>query len=612
MSTPSVHDEPSTTSSHGAAPSPPSPSPPTAAAGTPGKVPTSGDTPITEAVLSRPGTFGPYVVIAELAHGGMGVVYKVRDSRLGRNVALKMIRSGGLAGAEEIERFTREYRAVAQLRHPHIVPLYDVGTLGGHHYFTMELAAGSLSDQRVRFQSDRRAAVALLAKVARAVDHVHAHGLLHRDLKPGNILLRDDGEPLISDFGLAKSVGIDPDLTRTGGAVGTPSYMAPEQLAHDADRLGPTTDVWSLGVIAYELLCGSRPFVEQLDRRLSDAISKDSPRPPRKACPGLDRDLETIVLKCLEKAPRQRYASAGALADDLEAWLAGEPIAARPLGWLRHTARWARRHPGTMAAAAILVIAFAMLPFVLPERDANTYSEVVAIQNELVHRRPVTLIGETGARPWYRLIGSATVDSNAGDAALRVSAGARTLLILLPDPKITDFRLEADVRIDSYPTGAAGLFVAHSRHDDDKGPHYAQAITKIWFFPQGAPEEVQPQFVLAIFDPERSGRFPGERPIGGVDRRTKSPTGWYHMVIEVGPAEAMRAQVDDVPIGELSREARVQEASDMVRKRQALDRVSLLNPAFLPRGGLGLYIDDGASVSFRRVIITPAPLAGGN
>jgi hypothetical protein len=555
------------------------------------------------------GSFGPYQILAQLAHGGMGVVYRVRDTRLDREVALKVIRTGVLAADNEVDRFRREARAVAQLKHPHVVPLFDVGEIDGHHYFTMELArSGSLAGQRERFQADRRAAVQLLIKVARAVQHVHERGLLHRDLKPGNILLRDDGEPLISDFGLAKAVGIDPDLTRTGAVVGTPAYMAPEQALGQAQRLGPTTDVWSLGVIAYELICGTRPFAESKERSLSEVIVHDPPPLPRSVRRDLDRDLETILLKCLEKDPAQRYASAGTLADDLEAWLEGRPIKARPASRLRRLGRWVRRH--RLAAAALCMFATGALAVFLLQGSGPTaavkspetvYAEAVEqIEGELRQHRPVKLLGGGGQPAASRWLSPGKILPATDGAELRIATEGWALLLLVPDPQVSTYVFEADLRLDSYPKGVVGLFTCQKSHAAENGPIHELAAGTLVFFPVQAPNEARTLLSLLHCFP----RTPQVRGIqaGPARDMTRSPDGWYHFRMEVSP-DLLCFKVQDQEVYALSTPDRVSLAQAMLRQRN--DLIGVAHPVFPPRGGLGLYAER-AVVSFRDVRITPA------
>jgi tetratricopeptide (TPR) repeat protein len=301
--------------------------------------------------------FGDYELVKELGHGGMGIVYKARQISLKRTVALKMILAGQLASPDDRRRFRAEAENAATLDHPNIVPIYEVGEIDGHHYFTMKrIDGGSLAQHLQLFTHSPRASARLVAKVARAVHHAHRRGILHRDLKPANVLVDRQRQPHITDFGLAKRVEGNAVMTQTGIIVGTPSYMAPEQ-AGGRRQLTTAVDVHGLGTVLYELLTGRPAFWADTVVGTLRKVLDDEPVRPRTLNSRLDRDLETICLKCLEKDPGKRYGSAEALAEDLEYWLAGEPIEGRRSSAWERTVKWAKRKPALAALVAVSSVA---------------------------------------------------------------------------------------------------------------------------------------------------------------------------------------------------------------------------------------------------------------
>jgi tetratricopeptide (TPR) repeat protein/predicted Ser/Thr protein kinase len=298
-----------------------------------------------------------YAIERELGRGGMGVVYQAYHGALGRVVAVKVIRSAGFATESECRRFQNEAEAVAQLDHPHIVPVFEVGETRGLHYFSMKLIAGeSLQSRLEEFSRNIRAAARMAAIVAEAVHHAHQRGILHRDLKPANILVDESGEPYVTDFGLARRMEGEGDLTHSGAIVGTPSYMSPEQASGARRSLTTATDVYSLGAVLYALLTGSAPHAGSTYVEVLDQVREVMPVAPSRLNPRVPRDLEVVCLKALEKDPTRRYASAQALAEDLWRWLSGRPIAARPVGLARRAWMWCRRHPLPAALAGLLAL----------------------------------------------------------------------------------------------------------------------------------------------------------------------------------------------------------------------------------------------------------------
>ena len=314
--------------------------------------------------------FGDYELLGEIGRGGQGVVYRARQKSLNRPVALKVIGLGRWATKAHVKRFRLEAEAAASLNHPCIVPIYEVGEREGACYFSMGLVEGGQLDAIVRREPmPIRQAVELMEKVARTVHYAHEHGILHRDIKPGNILLDTKGEPHLTDFGLARLVESESTVTRTLEVIGTPSYMAPEQaMGNNADVSG-ATDVYGLGAVLYQLLTGHPPFAGGTTYETIKLLLETEPRPPRLLNPRIDRDLSTICLKCLEKDPQRRYSSALAFAEDLGRWLKHEPVHARPTGIFTRGRKWVRRNPTTALLAASLMALTAAVSVIVWKSD---------------------------------------------------------------------------------------------------------------------------------------------------------------------------------------------------------------------------------------------------
>ncbi len=433
--------------------------------------PVSGTRPAAPPPRSRPclRVVGDYELLEEIARGGMGVVYRARQTSLQRTVAVKMVLAGAAASPADLKRLRAEAEAAALLDHPNIVPIYEVGEEDGRPYFSMKLIEGGTLQQHLgRFAASPREAARLVATVARAVHHAHQRGVLHRDLKPANSRRAPAAtggrappggppppggarppfagyEPHVSDFGLAKRVEGASSLTQPGAVVGTPSYMAPEQ-ARGQRGLTTAADVYALGAVLYAVLTGRPPFQGATPLETLLALLEQDPPQPRAVNPAVDRDLETICLKCLEKDPRRRYGSAEALADDLDRWLRGEPIRARPCGPVRRLVKWARRRPAVAALAAALVLAGAGLAaggvHYLDQRAR-------ALEKELDDRRRADGLRDEVRRLLLRaqeaLTGGDLPDAQRHLAAAAGRVAAEPALADLAEP-IRRLRVEADRR----------------------------------------------------------------------------------------------------------------------------------------------------------------------
>jgi hypothetical protein len=370
--------------------------------------------------------FGRFELCGELGRGGMGVVYRARERATGRIVALKLTTPHLIARGEFWRRFQSEVKAAASLDHPHVLPIYEVGEHDGLPFFTMKLAGGgSLAAHLGDFAGRHRAIATLTAAVARGVAHAHTCGILHRDLKPANILLDTNEHPFVSDFGLVKWLAGDAAPAASSVLVGAPGYVAPEQIRRGPARaIGPPADVFSLGVVLYELLTGQRPFAATTLWEAVDRIEEGAYATPRSIARDVPHDLETICRKCLEGDPRRRYASAGALADDLERFLAGRPVHARPITTWTRAWKWARRNPWVASLSAgvcILLLA------------GGSGSTIAAAHLARAHDRAVRAESDARERLWESLVSVARALRTSTEvghraqalAALRQAAGIR-------------------------------------------------------------------------------------------------------------------------------------------------------------------------------------------
>jgi serine/threonine-protein kinase len=582
----------------------------------------------------------------------MGVVYKARHKTLGRLVALKMMLPKFLSRPQEAQRFEHEMQAVARLNDPNIVPIYEVGQHEGQPYFTMAfLSGGTLARQRERLFDQPREAVTIMAKVGRAMQSAHAQNIVHRDLKPGNVLLDERGEPYISDFGLAKLEDTDDELTETGAVLGTPAYMSPEQAAGRSKDLDATTDVWALGVMLYELLTGKRPFSGASSDEVKRRILTEDPLPPRVARPGLDRDLQAILLKCLDKEPTRRYPMAGALTEDLEAYLRGDPIRARLPSPPARLWRVVRRHPWVSTALVLVGVLAVVLAVVRHYTDPDL--PVKRARERLARGETETLIGDSGPPQWGRWIlgEGGTGPSRRKDGTYYIHAHDPAFQELLQEPLPPRYWLRAQVNNPDYEFGTAGVYFAHRRRQTTHGAEHCYFLLTInndvdrtWrlrsngdrflerraqigavlaFSPSsplsaltalGLPPQPIPtigEVRLSICRTPEPGNSTGSSYVGtmGISKRFDSTPGkhgnlWHDLAIRVTP-EQIEIYRDGECLGTASRSFIIQRAGFVLAANAELDPKA----EFAPEGGLGLYIRQGGA-SFRQVQVEPLKEGG--
>ena len=434
------------------------------------------------------GELGDYELLEEVGRGGQGVVFRARQKSLNRIVALKVIGLGQWATKAHLRRFRLEAKAAASLDHPCIVPIYEVGERDGQCYFSMKFIEGGQLDEVVKHPPiSIRQAAELMAKVARTVSYAHEHGILHRDIKPGNILMGAKGEPHLTDFGLARLVESESTVTRTLEVLGTPSYMAPEQAAGNNTKVTRATDVYGLGAVLYQLLTGHPPFAGGTTYETIKLLLETEPRPPGLWNPKVDRDLSTICLKCLEKDPQRRYPFALALAEDLERWLKHEPIQARHTGVVARAKKWLQRNPTVVAVvalslaltAAIGVIIWkgelirrptaagiAVLPFENLSNDKEDASFADGVQDDLLTKlakiAALKVISRTSVMRYRNQHNTRQVGDELGVSHVLEGSVRKTGAWLHINAQLIDARTDAHVWAEEYDRDLKEMFAVQS------------------------------------------------------------------------------------------------------------------------------------------------------
>jgi hypothetical protein len=578
-----------------------------------------------------PRAFGKYELLEKIAQGGMGIVYKARQlPPLERLVALKVIAAGAASGPGLVARFRVEAQAVARLKHPHIVQIYDYGEEDGQPYFSMELMeGGSLKQQLAGQPQPERAAAELVRTLALAVQAAHQEQVVHRDLKPGNVLLDKAGLAKIADFGLAKLLDDDQGSSLPEAIVGTPSYMAPEQARGDAGAVGPLVDVYALGAILYEMLTGRPPFLAAHRQATMDQVCSERPQSIAPQRPRVPRDLEAICLKCLEKDPEKRYASAEALADDLGRWQRGDSTLALPLSWPQWAWRKLRRHALVRSAAAIVLLASAVALAVVVCRDPER--TIQQLESQLALGKPVPLLPDGKGPRWFRLRtgeGSAQIRrSNQG--SFTISAFEPVLCELIRDPRQDRYRFRAEVQLASAdPTGVAGIYFAHQAtplattdlHEfieltfndimdaKDAWKTMCNALPPPYPpEPRANPVGFNSRLYAEPLERLKETKFEVAMPEICPSVRGATPGVWCSLVVEVTP-DTVSTFWDGKPVGSVAT-AEITKATKnclaLLRKDHPDELAARQEgPCLNFRGGLGLYVSR-SSANFRDVAVEP-------
>ncbi len=569
----------------------------------------------------------------------MGVVYQARQKRADRLVALKVMRDADYVTEADKLRFTAEVRALARVSHPHIVAVFEVGEENGCPYFTMEYVDGRPLAHRLRGDAPLSAAESarLIEDLAGAVQTAHDAGILHRDIKPGNILIGPHGEAKLTDFGLAKHLDQDTGLTAAGSALGTPSYMPPEQARGDLSKVGPAVDIYALGATFYELLTGRPPFRGETPGGTLARVLGDEVVPPRKLRPGLSLELEAVCLKCLEKNPAARYASAQELAEDLRRWRNGEATKARPWSWRRRLARRLRRHWKPIAAALFVLLTAAafLFTFVLSSPEYRARQAMRAVDSAMRSGERVVLIGPTGPPKWSRqVVDIDSMLSKDPSSVFQVDAGSAALIELAPAAHHDRYRLSAELRTRTSKVNDcwSGIYFAHNQGPGNPAGFVERLVVvrhrRNLLVPNGdiKPGQRDPVNVHDFLLLSRDGvtHLTSPSPFG-VHFYQVNPGGmnepWRFLEVEVTP-ETVRARWREEdgslhligPRNEVRNTVHEIRTDSLHKKTQwrakELDTMQFTDVPrrieYEPRGALGLFVMH-AVVDFRNVVYEPLP-----
>lgn len=591
---------------------------------------------------------GPYRLVELIGEGGMGSVYRAETLLFDRPVALKTVKDRFGQTGNRIARFRSEGAALARLAHPNIVRLFHFDEHDGWPFYTMELVEGGSLAARVRNAPlDFVQSARLASTIARALDYAHGQNVIHRDLKPQNVLLDRIGNPKVTDFGLARLLDADDSFTATGTVLGTPSYMAPEQTGDRSAEIGTRTDVYALGAILYTCLTQVPPFQDPDPLTTLAKVRTEEVVRPSVLRKGIPADLEAVCLKCLEKKPSNRYASAAELGDDLERWLAGEPTRARPASFARRGHRWLRRRIGSVATAVTVgtLVAVAALGWssrsAVPEsarlpQERGDDRTLVELRSDFADpSRPITLVAEAGCPVWYRPIigGDSAKLRVSDDGCFTVSTAGEVVLELLPDSDTDRYRIRAQVRHErAEHHGFAGIYAARRpyslgentvhtfcelAYNDVKRPGPAPIHINVQRGTAQSTREVVSDgtphlFFRLLGEP---GRLPHVRTRCDWNGKAFPPSGeesgtWRDLELEVSPERAFGTWSGQPPIAASATDIARQLfwCTINLRKNPATQHPSLdgFEPKYAPRGGLGLCVSHG-SASFRRVELIRLP-----